>query len=142
MAEHLSGVRTPVSATLQESLLEFTVPGNPRPKERPRFNGHAYTAKDTAGAELVVGWEARKAMAKRPRLEVPLWVEIDFRMDTRRRVDLDNLAKLVLDACNEVVWADDSQIERLVLTRAVDRDRPRTEVRVFARGEIEAVRRG
>lgn len=114
--------------------LEFTVSGNPRPKERPRFNTrthHTYTPKDTAGAELVVAWAARAAMGQRRAVTVPLEVELDFYMATARRGDLDNLTKLVLDALNELVWDDDSQIVRLVLTRQVDRVSPRTEVRVW-----------
>lgn len=60
----------------------------------------------------------------------PQHVELAFFMPTRRLVDIDNLAKNVLDACNGVLWADDALVTRLELVRAVDVERPRTVVLV------------
>ena len=43
-------------------------------------------------------------------------VELDFVRPDKRKRDLDNLAKAVLDFCTDVgVWSDDSQIEHLTL---------------------------
>lgn len=112
------------------SWLEFTVPGNPKAKGRPRFSGHAYTPKATLVAEEEIWWVAKEAMGTRKPVTASLVVGIDFRMATARRVDIDNLAKLVLDALNEVVWVDDAQIVTLVLTKSIDRVSPRTDVRV------------
>jgi len=44
--------------------------------------------------------------------------------------DLDNLVKLVLDACNEVVWADDKTICAMTVQKFYTLDRPRTVVKV------------
>lgn len=51
--------------------------------------------------------------------------------DVRRR-DLDNQAKTILDALNGVLWADDSSVDVLAVSRRLDRERPRVEVSVAA----------
>lgn len=117
---------------INEPFLEFTVVGNPRVKERPRVvHGHAYTPRDTAGAELVVAWEAKAAMSGRKPATVPLRLEAAFYMATARRCDADNLLKLVADAANGVVWDDDNQLVDIHVWKLIDRERPRTEVRVW-----------
>jgi Holliday junction resolvase RusA-like endonuclease len=117
-------------------LLELTVEGEPRAKGRPRFaNGHAFTPPRTRNVETVFAWHARTAH-RRPLTE-PLLVCLDFYVGSRRRVDTDNLAKLALDACNGVVWADDSQIVELRVRREVDRRRPRTVLRVYSQPCVE-----
>lgn len=55
---------------------------------------------------------------------VELWV----RFPDRRRRDVDNVAKAVLDSANGVLWDDDSQVVELSIRRAVDGDRPRVDV--------------
>ncbi len=68
-------------------------------------------------------------------------VHLDFYRDSNRRVDLDNLVKLVFDSLNAFVWADDSQIVRLVTEKYLDRENPRTEIAVWLSGDVEAVLR-
>lgn len=113
-------------------LLELTVEGEPRAKGRPRFaNGHAFTPPRTREAETAFKWHARAAHRSAPLTE-PLLVCIDFFIGSRRRVDTDNLTKLVCDSGNGVLWQDDSQIVELRVRRQIDRGRPRTVVRVYA----------
>jgi len=61
------------------------------------------------------------ALAARPRgwrLEGDMLVSIALTVTTARRFDLDNAAKLVLDALNGIAWTDDSQVASLSVTRA------------------------
>lgn len=44
-------------------------------------------------------------------------VRIDFSLGDRRRCDVDNLCKAVLDACNGIAWLDDNQIDELHATK-------------------------
>lgn len=109
----------------------FTVPTNPRPKERPRVvDGHTYTPKETEQAEALVRAAARLAGA-RPHTQPVRLVVRAYRGDARR-VDLDNLVKLVSDALNGTAYEDDHQIKALVATMDIDRENPRTEVEIHA----------
>jgi Holliday junction resolvase RusA-like endonuclease len=46
-------------------------------------------------------------------------MHIIFVLSSNRRVDLDNLSKNVLDGCNGIVFADDSQVVNLHLVKHV-----------------------
>lgn len=52
--------------------------------------------------------------------------------------DVDNLAKLVMDACNNLVWLDDAQVAYLIVQKAYNDGMPGTHVKVeFLSGEAE-----
>ena len=107
----------------------FTIPGQPLPKQRARvMKGYSYTPKETVAAEKRIADYARIAQAKPTRNPIHLVLRF-FRGDLRR-VDLDNLAKLVQDALNGVAYADDSQIVLLTAAKGIDREFPRTEIEV------------
>lgn len=119
--------------------MKFIIYGEPHPQGRPRAttrgrHAHVYeAAKDVA-------WKAdarKQILVQMPtdgdkplfRSGVPLWVSLYFifscpKGDHRKREpkpvrwhvkkrDLDNLAKIVLDASTGLVWADDAQISIL-----------------------------
>jgi len=116
--------------------LTFTVPGPPRPKKRARtsffdkrgrLRVHPATGKPkpvTYTPKQTVAYEAAVrvyALAARNRLKTP-WpldaryrVSIRFRIAGALRVDISNLCKTHEDACNGVLWVDDSQIDELHL---------------------------
>jgi crossover junction endodeoxyribonuclease RusA len=50
----------------------------------------------------------------------------------RRRGDLDNLLKAVLDACNGIAYHDDEQVARIEANRYDDKRAPRVEVSVVS----------
>lgn len=50
-----------------------------------------------------------------------------FHADRRQR-DGDNLQKAILDGCNGVVYADDSQVDRKTVEKKFDAEQPRAEV--------------
>ncbi len=87
----------------------IVIPGEPVAKGRPRFtkNGGVYTPKKTLDAESDIGW-ALKAECREVDAVSRFSVSLEFW--TKKRADIDNLAKLVLDAANGVIWADDSQV--------------------------------
>lgn len=115
----------------------FTYAGAPVAKGRPRFTmagrfPRSYTPKKTAEYEERIRYRAKRAMDGRAPLEGPLSCSLVFLMPiptsftkAQRRAsrnglllhakkpDLDNLIKAVLDACNGIVWKDDSQIVNL-----------------------------
>lgn len=106
--------------------------------QRPRFHGHAYdTARNREDKEHIAAMyrnACREKPAARP-VQAPKDVPVVVRIVVHRPVpvsrpkrvtqehdlykpDLDNVAKLVLDALNRVAWADDCQIVQLSVSKA------------------------
>lgn len=119
-------------------MIEITLAGVPVGKGRPRFvkaTGRAFTPEKTVRFEDRLSIAAQMAMDGRPPLEGPLEVEVEIRMPVpiskpkrwreqalagvirpTKKPDADNFAKM-LDACNVIVWVDDSQIVDLHVTK-------------------------
>lgn len=107
---------------------QFTVHGPPVAKERPRAfrKGNyvgIYTPKKTRDYEEHVRLSA-PPMQKMTNVSCTLVI---FFQDRRRR-DIDNVAKSLLDALNGVAWEDDSEVVELHLYRRYDKLSPRVEV--------------
>lgn len=112
-------------------MIEITLAGVPVGKGRPRFvksTGRAFTPERTVRFEDRLSIVAQEAMAGRAPLDGPLAVEVEIRMPVplskpkrwrdqalagvirpTKKPDADNFAKM-LDACNMIVWVDDSQV--------------------------------
>ena len=106
------------------------VPGVFTGKGRPRLGrgGHVYTPTVTVEQERTIGWAAKEAIATRDgawSLAGPMCLRAWFILPIpaswskkrkaapgphTSRPDLDNLAKLVLDSCNGILWEDDAQL--------------------------------
>lgn len=121
------------------SAVRFVVDGKPQGKQRPRLGkgGRVYTPKATKRYECAIAWAALGvrprswSLAGRFRIEV-----IGYYPDARRR-DGDNLLKLAMDALNGVLYNDDSQVIEASVSKAIDRQRPRTEVAVYAENHTQ-----
>lgn len=117
--------------------IEFTIPGVPQGKERPRFtkNGIAYTPAKTRGYEKVVAW-AYHCEAHDVRFIGPVQAYIAAVYPIPRswskkkqqdaannkllpmvKPDLDNVAKAVLDACNGIAYKDDAAVVGLSICK-------------------------
>lgn len=105
-------------------MLEVTVEGMPIPWARPRFNGgRAFTHPNQLKAKLRLKSLLKSQWPKGPVEGSAMLVELTFLYRARRKADLgspkvtrpdgDNLAKLVLDAANGILWTDDSQVTDL-----------------------------
>ena len=126
--------------------LRFTVPGEPRAKERPRvYNGHAFTPDKTKHyeaevkfwyyqcvgrekldgeikAEINAYYKIPKSVSKKKRQQM-----IDGTIRPTKRPDLDNVAKSILDALNGIAYHDDSAVVSLHVEKWWS-DEPRVEV--------------
>ena len=118
-------------------MISMRVNGDPVPQPRPRVavRGRHATAYVPA-RHPVHAWRAdvrelaqwameQKWLLMAPRA-MPLSVELVFELRRPKsnktripvgRPDLDNLAKAVLDACEGVIWANDSQISHLSVSK-------------------------
>lgn len=119
-------------------LVRIVIPGDPLSKARPRFatngNGTVYTPKTTTQAEGAIADAIRLAYPSlKADMESSFRVRIRFFSATWQRRDVDNMSKLVFDACNRVVWADDSQVSELsaAIVRGV-KEEPRTALTIWA----------
>lgn len=63
-----------------------------------------------------------------PVLTSPLSIEMTIYFGTKRRADIDNFNKLVFDSLTDLVYEDDSQIERLTIVKDYDKEKPRVEL--------------
>lgn len=120
----------------REMQLRFVVPGNPVPKARPRLGQYCvYTPRTTHRYEVEVRRCAYNALANMKAWDKDAIYAVMLRVfwQDKRRRDIDNQAKAILDALNGVVWKDDFQVDRLTIERGFDKNSPRVEVDIEAR---------
>lgn len=100
--------------------------GEPRSKQRPMVTKRGtFTRPETVEAERVVREHWRELGL--PKFQHHVLVSIDFYNGTKRRRDLDNMAKLVLDALNKEAYEDDFQVVELNARKFfTDKDSART----------------
>jgi Holliday junction resolvase RusA-like endonuclease len=118
----------------------FSVYGDPVAKGRPKFTrqGRAYTPAKTRAYEEEVAMMARSAMGASEPLETPIEAFIYINcpvppsyskkrteaclngLEYPRKFDIDNVAKAILDACNEIIYLDDTQVVSLHVKKRYD----------------------
>jgi Holliday junction resolvase RusA-like endonuclease len=120
--------RSLVEGVTPTHVVKFTVFGEPKSKQRPRVTRHgAYTPKETLLAEDNIRqvWRSLET----DKFNYSVLVSIDFYNGNKRRRDIDNMAKLVLDALNKEAYVDDNQIVSLELRKFFcPPERARTEI--------------
>ena len=108
-------------------IADFVIPGEPVSKQRAQVtrNGHAYTPAKTKAAEDKIRktWTQCNYPVRVLKATDSFAAETLFFCGDRRRKDVDNLLKLVMDALNGLVWKDDSQVaealtKRIYVTKA------------------------
>ena len=111
--------------------------------QRPRVSfvrGHVYTPRQTKEAQERIQW-AIKASYRRlvPDGESAFCVRVIFYCATKQRKDLDNMCKIVFDACNKFIWEDDQQVQELH-ARVFRKSKPaRTQLCVYRIGKHENI---
>jgi Holliday junction resolvase RusA-like endonuclease len=119
--------------------VRFDVPGEPvawkrmsvdTRGKRPRFYEDAAV---TAGKAKVVSEYLRGSGGRRDLDPAKLWgIDLHFELGvSKQRKDIDNLAKLVLDALTGWSWKDDRQVAKLTVTLRRDSREPRTMCRIY-----------
>ncbi len=133
-------------------MIEFTIPGEPVPKGRPKFTTiggrpKAYTPAKTREYEKLVQGKFLETHSEA--LQGPLRVEITLCLKipkgtskkaiqamlegkTRhmKKPDVDNVAKCILDALNKLAYNDDGQICELEVKKWYS-NFPRAEGKIF-----------
>lgn len=116
--------------------ITFTIPGQPKGKQRPKVTmrgnfAHAYTPKETTNyenyvkvmfqickdkvfldgpirAEIVAYFPIPKSTSKKNRT-----LMLSGGIKYTKKIDCDNLAKIVLDSLNGIAYKDDAQVYEL-----------------------------
>jgi len=130
--------------------VQFTVPGKPTGKQRPRFNSKTrttYTPEETLSyeedvqrayrmatkakmlkgnikAEIVAYYPIPKSTSKKQRADM-----IEGFLLPTKKPDTDNIAKIILDSLNGIAYDDDSQVVSLLVLKRYA-ENPRVEVRL------------
>jgi len=95
-----------------DNVVRFVHHGEPRSKQRPMVTKNGtFTRPETVAAEREIR-DHWRSLGVTP-FEHHVVVSIDFFNGNRRRRDLDNMAKLVLDALNGEAYDDDHQVVEL-----------------------------
>ena len=134
---------------IERRKIAFTVAGEPKGKERPRFchNGQIYTPKQTTTYEqqIIVGYYKQCGNVKfdensQLELFVKAYYKIPKSASKKKRIamlseeirptkkpDVDNILKAVADALNGVCYKDDKNIVKMSIEKFYS-DVPRIEV--------------
>ncbi len=146
--------------TDNESITEvnFTIPGKPFGKQRPRVVSRggfarAYTPKETVNYENLVKISYNVSVGN-TKLEGPIEASVTAYFPIAKSVskkkhellsqettpaltkpDTDNIAKVVLDPLNNIAYNDDSQVYKLNVEKYYS-DNPRVEIQLRAKKEI------
>ncbi len=128
-------------------IIDFTIPGEPKGKGRPRFGkGHTYTPDDTENYETFVkicyAKNARKPFPADSRIKMTVMAYFGIPASKPKYIkqamakgdilpaktpDVDNIAKIICDALNGLAYKDDKQIVELHVSKFYAED-PRVEV--------------
>ncbi len=137
------------------TCIRFSIPGDPVAKARPRFtrNGYAYTPDKTRIYEETVRLHAIHAMRGKKMLTGAIGLRVtayfpipkSFTKTKKeqaisgsllhtKKPDWDNVGKIVSDALNGIVYADDAVVSDGAVKKQYS-DFPRVEVQVECLGE-------
>ena len=138
------------------NVLQFTVPGKPRAKKRARkINGNWFnpSRRDMDNIIKIIKTQLPENFIMIPK-GIPIVVNIEWFFEPTKsektkkfidliknddypyvkKIDRDNMDKLILDSCNKLLWYDDAQIYDGRITKYYSIN-PRTEIEVVWQNE-------
>ena len=136
--------------------IQFTIPGKPQGKARPRFNGKSgqvYTPQSTRDYEELIRRCYTQSSSKRMKFLETLPGTLSLRINAYFQVpkswsvvkkqcalrgeikptvkpDIDNIAKIILDALNGVAYKDDAAIIGLMVIKYYTMQEPYVNVQI------------
>ena len=84
-----------------------------------------YMTKEGKDLKEQYKWEMMAQYRGKPNITE---VEIKLYFGDKRKRDIDNFNKLILDAGTGILWKDDSEITKLTITKHYDKNNPRIEL--------------
>lgn len=110
-----------------ETYIISTVPPSVNSMYR---GGRRYLTQRGRDLKNEIEWEIASQRKNGP-MSGPVKKIVHFHFPDKRKRDIDNCAKAVLDCCTGVLYHDDSQVSELHLYKSVDAANPRTVVQVY-----------
>jgi len=84
------------------------------------------------GKELKTNYQWQlKTQFRRSPLVVPLTINIRLYFNRKGSHDLDNYLKILFDACEGIVFTNDSQIRKMIVEKHYDPSNPRIELDIY-----------
>lgn len=112
-------------------IIKFTIPGEIKAQARPRYGryGQIYNPsnKDKRRMALFVVTQVR-----RPLLQGRVSIRIGFHFRHKKRIDIDNAVKILLDAIQGIVYKNDKQVYEIYAKAFENQERERTKVLISA----------
>lgn len=111
--------------------IKITLSGNPRSTQHNYYHRNNIRIFKKEARELKESyiWEA-KSQYKGGVLDCDLCVEVRLFFGDKRKRDWDNYHKLSMDALEGIVYKDDTQIQKAVVTKHYDKENPRMEIEI------------
>lgn len=109
------------------TAVSMTVPWETRVKKRARVTKSGTYKEDDADEQATAAMLANQ-WGPRPPMTGPVALTVFAYRKDKRRADIDNVVKHIMDAGNGIVWLDDSQILALVANKIPSDPDPRTVV--------------
>ncbi len=101
---------------------KLIIPGKPI-SVNDLYTGRRFLTKDGREMKQTVGWQVKSQWKAKPKLIGDLRIYMDFFYMDKRRRDIDNPVKAMMDCLTGLVFADDSQIIEMHITKNVGIDR-------------------
>lgn len=80
-----------------------------------------------------------KSQWKENILKDNLIIEINLYFGTKRKCDIDNFGKLLLDSLTGIIWEDDSQIQKMIVEKHYDKENPRIEINISLHKQTKGI---
>ena len=137
-------------------MISFFIPGRPVPQARPRVvrgGNRTYDPKRSAQAKIVAAgyalearMKARMELIETEAVTVTMEARFAYPKSTRKSLlvdrmpytgtpDVENVAKMLLDACTGILWRDDSQVTTLIASKYRVTNREEEGIHVIVRCE-------
>lgn len=72
-------------------------------------------------------WQIKSQYKKKP-IKEQLSIKISLYFGNKRSHDWDNYHKIAMDACNKLLWEDDSQVMVAIVSKHYEKNNPRIEI--------------
>jgi Holliday junction resolvase RusA-like endonuclease len=101
------------------------------PSVNSLYRGRRFLTKEGKETKEAIGLEILSQVGSILPTEEQVSLEIKFYFGNKRKNDIDNRLKALLDCMTGYLYGDDSQIKELHVYKEYDKENPRTEIKIL-----------